>query len=125
MFNTPRPNPFHRHIPDHMTNTVGEATIEGRIIPVGRGGEAIVFEIPMGFFKIVAIANIPEEGKDSAPVYLKLKVGDFAMRRVHMDSRRRRTPGGQQNDAGETVASADPIPEGEEEFYDDESGEPS
>jgi hypothetical protein len=67
---------------DIMNNTVGETSVEGRIIPVGRGGEAIVFEIPMGFFKIVAIANIPEEGAEKAPVYLKLKVGDFAYQRA-------------------------------------------
>jgi hypothetical protein len=67
---------------DIMNNTVGETSVEGRIIPVGRGGEAIVFEIHMGFFKIVAIANIPEEGAEKAPVYLKLKVGDFAYQRA-------------------------------------------
>ncbi len=73
-----------------MNNTVGETSVEGRIIPVGRGGEAIVFEIPMGFFKIVAIANIPEEGAEKAPVYLKLKVGDFAFQRAQVGQERRR-----------------------------------
>lgn len=73
-----------------MNNTVGETSVEGRIIPVGRGGEAIVFEIPMGFFKIVAIANIPEEGAEKAPVYLKLKVGDFAFQRAQQGQERRR-----------------------------------
>lgn len=121
MFSATRPNPFHRHIPEHMTNTVGEATIDGKIIPVGRGGEAIVFEIPMGFFKIVAIANIPEEGKDTAPVYLKLKVGDFAMRRVNIESRRRRGPVADHG-VGEAVASADPM--GDEGGWEDEGEEP-
>jgi hypothetical protein len=73
---------------DGMNNTVGETSVEGRIIPVGRGGEAIVFEIPMGFFKIVAIANIPEEGAERAPVYLKLKVGDFAFQRAQSAQQR-------------------------------------
>lgn len=72
-----------------MNNTVGETAIDGRVIPVGRGGEAIVFEIPMGFFKLVCIANIPEEGQETAPVYLKLKVGDYAFRRAQFDSIRR------------------------------------
>lgn len=71
-----------------MNNTVGETSVEGRIIPVGRNGEAIVFEIPMGFFKIVAIANIPEEGAEKAPVYLKLKVGDFAFQRAQQGQAR-------------------------------------
>lgn len=76
---------------DIMNNTVGETSVEGRIIPVGRGGEAIVFEIPMGFFKIVAIANIPEEGAERAPVYLKLKVGDFAFQRAQSAQARAQT----------------------------------
>jgi hypothetical protein len=52
-----------------------ESTVEGKIIRVGRDkeSEAIVFEIPMGFFKIVAIANIPDEGADKAPVYIKIR----------------------------------------------------
>lgn len=76
---------------DMMNNTVGETSVEGRIIPVGRGGEAIVFEIPMGFFKLVAIANIPEEGAERAPVYLKLKVGDFAYQRAQSAQARANT----------------------------------
>lgn len=75
---------------DIMNNTVGDTAVEGRIIPVGRNGEAIVFEIPMGFFKLVAIANIPEEGAEKAPVYLKLKVGDFAYQRAQQGQERRR-----------------------------------
>lgn len=79
---------FNGHNPI-MNNTVGETAIDGRVIPVGRGGEAIVFEIPMGFWKLVCIANIPEEGQETAPVYLKLKVGDYAFRRAQFDSVRR------------------------------------
>ena len=58
-----------------QNEVVMENTVDGRIIPV-RDGEAIVFEILLEPFKIVAIANIPEEGKTTAPVYLKFKMND-------------------------------------------------
>jgi hypothetical protein len=61
-------NNFHNEL-------VFENTVDGRIIPV-RDGEAIVFEITINPFKIVCIANIPEEGKVTAPVYLKFKMND-------------------------------------------------
>lgn len=54
---------------------VYESTVDGRIIPV-RDGEAMVFEVELGPFKLVAISNIPEEGKTTAPVYLKFKMND-------------------------------------------------
>lgn len=81
MFNTVR---------DFMNHTVGETATEGRVVPVGRNGEAIVFEIPMGFFKLVCIANIPEDGRESAPVYVKMKLGDNAVRRAHFSNQNRR-----------------------------------
>lgn len=55
--------------------TIFERTVDGRIIPV-RDGEAIVFEIALEPFKIICIANVPEEGKTTAPVYLKYKMSD-------------------------------------------------
>lgn len=60
-----------------------EQTVEGKIIRVGRDkeSEAIVFEIPMGFFKIVAIANIPDEGADKAPVYIKIRPNNNSYRK--------------------------------------------
>ena len=36
----------------------------------------MVSEIEIGPFKIVVIANIPEEGKTTAPCYLKFKMND-------------------------------------------------
>jgi len=54
---------------------VYESTVDGRIISV-RDGEAMVFEVELGPFKLVAISNIPEEGKTTAPVYLKFKMND-------------------------------------------------
>jgi hypothetical protein len=38
------------------------------------GGELLTFTIRLGFFQLVCIANIPEEGQDEAPVYVKFKV---------------------------------------------------
>ena len=58
-----------------FNEVVYETTVDGRIIPV-RDGEAMVFEVELGPFKMVAISNIPEEGKSTAPVYLKFKMND-------------------------------------------------
>ena len=73
---------------DFMNNIVGETETEGRIITTNNGGEAIVFEIPFGIFKLVAIANIPAEGDDFAPVYLKMKIGDNMFRRGVISNQR-------------------------------------
>lgn len=54
---------------------VYESTVDARIIPV-RDGEAMVFEVEIGPFKMVCISNIPEEGKTTAPAYLKFKMND-------------------------------------------------
>lgn len=53
-----------------------EQTVTGKVINVGRDkkDEAIVFEIPMGSLKIVAIVNIPADDEESAPVYLKWRL---------------------------------------------------
>ena len=37
-------------------------------------GEVIVFEIPLGFFRLICIVPIPDEESDRAPVYVKFKV---------------------------------------------------
>jgi len=66
MFNN---NDFRNH------EVVYESTVDARIIPV-RDGEAMVFEVEIGPFKMVCISNIPEEGKTSAPAYLKFKMND-------------------------------------------------
>jgi len=85
---------------DFMNHTVGETAVEGRVVPVGRNGEAIVFEIPMGWFKLVCIANIPEDGRESAPVYIKMKLGDNAVRRAQFSNNNRRTRIQQQDNGG-------------------------
>jgi hypothetical protein len=63
---------MHNGFPNEM---ILETTVDGRIIPV-RDGEAMVFEFELGPFKVIAISNIPEEGKTTAPVYLKFKMND-------------------------------------------------
>jgi hypothetical protein len=73
---------------DFMNNIVGETETEGRIISTNNGGEAVVFEIPFGIFKLVAIANIPAEGEEYAPVYLKMKIGDNMFRRGVISNQR-------------------------------------
>lgn len=64
-----------------------EQTVTGKVINVGRDkkDEAIVFEIPMGSLKIVAIVNIPADDEESAPVYLKwrLATGPSGPRNPH------------------------------------------
>lgn len=40
----------------------------------GTNNDLITFSIPLGFFEIVCIANIPFEGTDEAPVYVKFKI---------------------------------------------------
>ena len=40
----------------------------------GSKGELLVFSIPLGLFELVCIANIPAEGENEAPVYVKHKV---------------------------------------------------
>ncbi len=73
---------------DFMNNIVGETETEGRIISTNNGGEAVVFEIPFGIFKLVCIANIPAEGEEYAPVYLKMKIGDNMFRRGVISNQR-------------------------------------
>ncbi len=75
-------------IRDMQNNIVGETETEGRIISTNNGGEAVVFEIPFGIFKLVAIANIPAEGEEYAPVYLKMKIGDNMFRRGQIANQR-------------------------------------
>lgn len=35
------------------------------------GAELITFSVRLGFFKLVCIVNIPDEGQAEAPVYVK------------------------------------------------------
>ena len=60
---------------NRYNEVVYESTVDARIIPV-RDGEAMVFEVELGPFKMVCISNIPEEGKTTAPAYLKFKMND-------------------------------------------------
>jgi len=55
----------------------GSATVEARVIETRRDSEAMVFEIPLGLLKIVCIVNIPPEGEEKAPAYLRFMPGDL------------------------------------------------
>lgn len=57
-------------------DTVAETTVQGRIIKTRGDGEAVVFEVSLGLVKLVAIANIPDEGEDTAPVYVKIRASN-------------------------------------------------
>lgn len=75
-----------------------EQTVTGKIINVGheKKDEAIVFEIPLGSLKIVAIANIPEDGQEEAPVYLKWRVAHLHTKHPRFDSKRGQEEGTQE-----------------------------
>lgn len=67
------------------------ATVEAKVIETKRDGEALVFEIPLGLLKIVCIANIPPEGEDRAPVYLRFVKGELFKSLVTRSPRARRS----------------------------------
>jgi hypothetical protein len=50
-----------------------QLTVEGEL-KHGEYTDLIVFTIPLVFFEIVCIVNIPLEGETRAPVYCKFKV---------------------------------------------------
>jgi len=50
-----------------------QLTVEGQL-KAGEHTDLIVFTIPLAFFEIVCIVNIPPEGETTAPVYCKFKV---------------------------------------------------
>lgn len=47
--------------------------VQGTISQNSKGGELIVFSVPLGPMEIVCLANIPAEGDTKAPVYVKFK----------------------------------------------------
>ncbi len=97
---------------NYNNELVLETTVDGRIIPV-RDGEAMVSEIEIGPFKIVVIANIPEEGKTTAPCYLKFKMNDG--RSAGGYRRRFPRPDRFQNQAQVEYVNRDQTPEADEE----------
>lgn len=63
-------------VPGHVRP---RATDDPQIVVTGKvkeskRGEVIVFEVPLGFFRLICIVPIPDEGTDRAPVYVKFKV---------------------------------------------------
>ena len=51
-----------------------QLTVTGRMKTTASGSEILVFSVKLAFFELVAICNIPEEGCDTAPCYLKFKI---------------------------------------------------
>lgn len=50
--------------------------LTGQVKPTQVGGEMITFKIPMGpLGELICIVNIPHEGEETAPVYVKIKAG--------------------------------------------------
>jgi hypothetical protein len=43
----------------------------GRLKENSVGAELITFSVRLGFFKLVCIVNVPDEGQTEAPVYVK------------------------------------------------------
>lgn len=46
------------------------------------GGETLSFVIPLGPVSLICIANIPGEGEETAPVYVKFKVDTRPMQQT-------------------------------------------
>lgn len=51
-----------------------QLTLVGTAKDNAAGGETISFVIPMGAISLICIANVPMEGEDQAPVYVKFKL---------------------------------------------------
>ena len=51
-----------------------QVTVTGRIKENGAGSEILCFDIRLGPVTLVCIANIPDEGQNTAPVYVKFKM---------------------------------------------------
>lgn len=63
-------------VPAHVrprTTDDPQIVVTGQVKESKRG-EVIVFEVPLGFFRLICIVPIPDEGTDRAPVYVKFKV---------------------------------------------------
>lgn len=54
-------------------DTGTQLTLTGKIRDNSVGGELITFTIPLGFFELTCLVNIPEEGSSEAPVYVKFR----------------------------------------------------
>ena len=55
-----------------------EQKVWGKLKPALNGqAEVIVFHVRLGLFCITCIVNIPDEDRDSAPVYVKFGFWEF------------------------------------------------
>jgi len=55
---------------------VKQIVVNNIIRPTRRETETLSFSFNLGPLKIICVANIPEEGKTSAPTYIKLQLPD-------------------------------------------------
>ena len=60
----------------------------GYIKKSGQGTELITFNINLALFQLVCIVNIPGEGEEKAPVYVKFKARRPKLVPVEYDNRR-------------------------------------
>lgn len=65
-----------------------QIVVTGRIKENREGNELLCFDVRLGPLTLVCIANIPDEGEDSAPVYIKFKVHTNQRHQEERDVRR-------------------------------------
>jgi len=53
-----------------------QIVVNNVIRPTRRGTETLSFSFNMGPIKVICVSNIPEEGADSAPTYIKFQLPD-------------------------------------------------
>jgi len=64
------------HVHGDERSELPQRTITAVIKENRIGGELLTFDLLFGFMKLSCIANVPEEGQDIAPVYVKVKVNE-------------------------------------------------
>jgi len=62
---------------------VGERTYRSKMMDTVKGKDILIFTIPLGFLKIICLANVPDEDDENqyAPVYVKFKFFDQPLQR--------------------------------------------
>jgi hypothetical protein len=52
-----------------------QITVQTRVKTGTNGGELLVFSIRLGWFELVCIAPIPDDGQEKGVAYIKYKIG--------------------------------------------------
>ena len=60
-------------MPGPQREFLPQLTLQGHVKANAAGGETVSFSIPLGPLSLICIANIPQEGDTTAPVYVKFK----------------------------------------------------